>query len=119
MEGSIDELEGGKLSLVRKNVETASIKMPSVNPKEGLFNLVFVPKSSGNNVSIEISIIGTGSQDVIPINVIKAKNGMFSLKTKKNKVFMKRIDRGAKYKIGLKLDVKQNYIWEVSINADE
>ena len=119
MEGSIDELEGGKLSLVRKNVETASIKMPSVNPKEGLFNLVFVPKSSGNNVSIEISIIGTGSQDVIPVNVIKAKNGMFSLKTKKNKVFMKRIDRGAKYKIGLKLDVKQNYIWEVSINADE
>ncbi len=115
----VDKHDGAPISLVRKNVATALIKMPSVNPKEGLFNLVFIPRSSGSNVEIEISIIGTGSSDVIPINILKAKHGLFSLKTKKNKLYMKRIDRGTKYKISLKLEVNQNYIWEVNINADE
>lgn len=117
--GTVDEVEGGNLSLARKNVETASIKMPSVNPREGLFNLVFTPKSSGNNVAIEIYALGTGANDIIPINVIKAKNGIFPLKTKKNKIFVKKIERGMKYRLNLKLEAKQNYIWEVIINADE
>ena len=115
----VDKHDGGPISLVRKNVATALIKMPSVNPKEGLFNLIFIPKSSGENVEVEISIIGTGSSDVVPVDVIKAKQGISSLKTKKNKFFMKRIDRGTKYKIALTLNVNQNYIWEVNINADE
>lgn len=115
----VDKHDGAPISLVRKNVATALIKMPSVNPKEGLFNLVFIPRSSGSNVEIEISIIGTGSSDIIPVSVLKAKHGLFSLKTKKNKLYMKRIDRGTKYKISLKLDVNQNYIWEVNIYADE
>jgi hypothetical protein len=115
----VDKHDGAPISLVRKNVATALIKMPSVNPKEGLFNLVFIPRSSGSNVEIEISIIGTGSSDIIPVSVLKAKHGLFSLKTKKNKLYMKRIDRGTKYKISLKLEVNQNYIWEVNINADE
>lgn len=115
----VDKHDGANLTLVRKNVATAMIKMPSINPKEGLFNLIFIPRSSGNNVEIEISIIGTGSSDVIPVNVIKAKIGLFGLKTKKNKLYLKHIDRGIKYKISLKLNVVQNYIWEVNINADE
>ena len=118
-EKEVDRHEGAPLTMVRKNVATAMIKMPSVNPKEGLFNLIFVPRSSGTNVEIEISIIGTGSSDIIPVSVLKARHGLFALKTKKNKLFMKRIDRGTKYKISLKLDVSQNYIWEVNINADE
>ena len=118
-EDNIDEVDSGVLSMIRKNIETANVKMPSINPKDGLFDLVFTPRSSGNDVEIELFIIGTGSNDVIPVNVLKAKNGMFHLKTKKNKVFMKRIERGTKYKINLKLDVKQNYIWEVNISANE
>lgn len=118
-ESSIDEVKGANLLSARKNVETASIKIPSVNPKEGLFNLVFTPKSSGNNACVEIYILGTGSNDIIPVNVIKARSGLISFKTKKNKIFIKKIERGTRYKINLKLDVKQNYVWEVNINADE
>lgn len=115
----VEKSDGASVNMVRKNVATAMIKMPSINPKEGIFNLVFIPRSSGTNVEIEISIIGTGATDIIPANVVKAKSGFFPLKTKKNKVYMKKIERGVKYKISLKLDVTQNYIWEVNINADE
>lgn len=115
----VDKHEGAPISLVRKNVATAMIKMPSVNPKEGLFDLIFIPRSSGTNVEIEISIIGTGADDIIPVKVLKARSGIFNLKIKKNKIFMKKIERGEKYKLSLKLDLNQNYIWEVNINADE
>ena len=118
-EDNIDEVDSGVLSMVRKNIETANIKMPSVNPKDGLFDLVFTPRSSGNDVEIEIFIIGTGSNDIIPVNVLKAKSGLLHFKTKKNRFFMKKIERGTKYKISLKLDVKQNYVWEVNISANE
>lgn len=118
-ENLLDETDSGILTKARKNVETANTKMSSVNPKEGLFNLIFTPKSSGTDVSIEIFIVGTGANDTIPAKVLKAKHGLLPLKTKKNIIFMKKIDRGTKYKIPLKLDVKQNYIWEVNINANE
>ena len=111
--------ENGFLTKARKNVATAMIKVSSVNPKEGLFSLIFVPRSSGTDVDVEISIVGTGANDIIPVNVLKAKSGLFPLKTKKNKFFMKRIDRGTRYKISLKLDVDCNYVWEVIINANE
>ena len=111
--------EHGFLTKARKNVATAMIKISSMNPKEGLFNLIFVPKSSGTEVDVEISIIGTGINDIIPVTIQKARNGIFPLKTKKNKFYMKKIERGTKYKIFLKLDVNCNYVWEVNINANE
>ena len=118
-EGSADETNNGIIVKSRKAVEIHNIKISSVNPKDGLFNLIFIPKNSGDDVEVELFIIGTGINDNIPVTILKAKTGIFPLKTKKNKFYLKRIERGSKYKVSLKLDVNQNYVWEVNVSANE
>lgn len=118
---NVEERENGKISLVRKNVATASAKMASIDPRNGLFTLVFCPKSSGKNVVIEILKTGVGSSDVGLVNIKKAKQkqSILPLKVEKNKVFMKEIVRGTTYVIHLSIDISENYVWEVNISANE
>ncbi len=118
-ETNVDETKNGKLMMIRKNVATIMMKLVSINPTHGQFTLLFTPKSTGENIEIEIYKSGVGSEDIEAVKVIKAKNGIHSLKTYRNRIHMKRIERGETYRLNLILDVEENYVWEVNISADE
>lgn len=107
--------EGSKK--VRKAISTAFCKMPAQDPLIGHYVLVFSPRRSGKNVTIEILQAGSGKMNE-SLTITKATEEDKELTSKGNCFFMDEIVQGQKYLIDLSTDVKRNCVWEVNIYAD-
>lgn len=117
-QGNTSDLPEGEMIYTRKNVETINTRMVSINPKEGIYNLIFSTKSSGIEAEIEINALGSTINDVLPIKILGATLNGWKLKIKRNKILMKKIELNKKYILQVKLDVKTNFIWEVNVSAN-
>ncbi len=110
--------ENGNKMMIRKPVSTISSKMPVKKIDEGLFDLIFVPSRSGEDVEIELLRSGYGDENE-PATIISAFLDGISLPVFENKVYLDSIKKGQAYRISLKLKEHKIYVWEVNINANE
>lgn len=117
-ENSIYEDEDGQKMMIRKSVSTISSKMPAKNLDEGLFELMFAPSKSGDDVEIEILKSGYGDETE-PVTILEASLNGQELSVNKNKIYLSAIKKGETYKIKLKLKEHKIYVWEVNVNANE
>ncbi len=119
-EENYDPSKGDNLVIGRRKIATLSARMPAINPEEGLFDLVFVPKKTGIEIEIEIfkaGVDGEGEPTFIYSAILDSNKRKLELRH--NKILMDKVEKDVEYRIHLKLDEDTNYIWEVNLNGKE
>ena len=115
---NINPNTGEKSILTRKSILALNAKFPSINLKEGLFDLVFIPSKTGTDVKIEISKLGAAGENA-ETKIVFAKLNNTELHLKNNRISIPKIEKGKEYRLNLKLQEDRNYIWEVKLDAEE
>lgn len=113
-----DPTKGSKIVSARRTISALEARIPSVEPSEGIFDLVFNPNKTGTDVYIELLKAGIDGETE-PTTIKSAILDGQELEIVNNKIHMDKIDKGKQYRIHLKLDENINYIWEVNIDAEE
>lgn len=110
--------EGEEKMMIARPISTLNSKMPAIDPSKGLYSLLLTPAKSGKNIVIELNKIGvTGKRE--GTSVVSASCKGDSLKTKDSKIFMSEVVRGHAYRIDLEINEHRNFVWEVTVNANE
>ena len=107
-----------KIVVGRRRISTVKARMPAICPEDGIFDLVFTPEKTGTKVEIEVLKAGVEGENE-KTKILSANYNGVNLELKNNKIQMEKIDKGTEYRIHLKLDEINNYVWEVNVDAEE
>ena len=116
--GNYDPNKGETIVIARRKIATVKAIIPSINPEEGIYDLIFKPEKTGTDAHIEILKVGVdGENEKTKIYYAKINNR--DLPVVNNKIVLDKIQKNAEYRIRLQLDENSNYIWEVNIDAED
>lgn len=113
-----DPNEGEEEVITRRRISVLKARTPSVDPKNGIFDLVFISGKTGTETSIELVKSGVDGE-AENTKILSAVYDGKSLDVSDNKIILGDVEKGKEYRIKLKLNENINYIWEVNMYAKD